>query len=285
MRKKTLLWLSAGALLVFLGAAIFFGALVAANFDFMKFSTASYEDKSYEITEEFTSISILATTADILVVPTDGAARVECHELQNITHTVTVKDGALIIEEKDTRAWHERIGITFGSQRVTVYLPEGLWRSLTVRAATSDVKVSGLAFDTVDVTLNTGDLEINGVTCTGTVTHTATTGDAELKDLTCAALVSKADTGELSMERVTVSGALTVERGTGDVELEACDAATIAIKTSTGDVEGTLLTDKTFVVNTGTGKKRVPQNTSGGLCEITTSTGDVEIKIGHFAED
>lgn len=284
MRKKTLLWLSAGALLVLLGAVIFFGALVAAKFDFMKFSTSSYEDKNYEITEEFTSISVLATTADIFVVPTDGAARVECHELQNITHTVTVRDGVLTIEEKDRRAWHERIGITFGSQHVTVYLPKGTWQALAVRSATSDVRVSGLTFGEIDVALNTGDVVINGVTCTGAVTLSATTGDAELKDLTCAALVSKADTGDLAMERVTCTGALSVERDTGDVEFDACDAAEIIIETSTGDVEGNLLSGKAFAVHTDTGEVRIPQNSAGGKCEITTSTGDIEITVGSVKD-
>lgn len=285
MRKKTLLWLSAGALLVLLGGAIFFGALVAAKFDFLKFSTSIYEDKIYEITEDFASISVLATTADIAVVPTDGTARVECHELKNVTHTVAVKDGVLTVEEKDTRAWYEHIGIAFGSQRVTVYLPEGLWQALTVRASTSDVRVSGLTFGAIDVALSTGDVEIRNATCTGAVTLEADTGDVELENVTCAALLTKADTGDLAMERVIVSGELTVERDTGDVELEACDAATIRIKTSTGDVEGTFLTDKTFVVQTSTGQKRVPQGTSGGLCEITTSTGDIEIRIGSYDED
>ncbi len=286
MRKKTLLWLSAGALLVLLGGAIFFGALVAANFDFLKFTTSKYEDRTYEITEEFASISIVASTADVLIVPSDGTvARVECRELKNVTHTVAVKDGVLTVEEKDARAWYEHIGITFGSQRVTVYLPEGLWQALTVRASTGDVRVSGLTFGAIDVALSTGDVEIRNATCTGAVTLVASTGDVELENFTCAALLTKADTGDLAMERVRVTGELAVERDTGDVELEACDAATIRIKTSTGDVEGTLLTDKTFVVETGTGRKRVPQGTSGGLCEITTSTGDIEIRIGAYDED
>ena len=287
MRKKTLLWLSVGALLVLLGGAIFFGALVAANFDFLKFTTSKYEDRTYEITEDFTSISILASTADVLIVPTDGTvARVECRELKNVTHTVAVKDGVLTVEEKDTRAWYEHIGITFGlQQQVTVYLPEGLWQALTVRASTSDVRVSWLTFGAIDVALSTGDVEIRNATCTGAVTLVASTGDVEFENVTCAALLTKADTGDLAMERVIVSGELAVERDTGDVELEACDAATIRIKTSTGDVEGTFLTDKTFAVQTGTGRKRVPQGTSGGLCEITTSTGDIEIRIGSYDED
>ena len=286
MRKKTLVWLSAGLLLVLLGGAIFFGALVAANFDFREFSTSEYEDRCYEITEEFVSVSILATTADIFVLPTDGTVvRVECHELQNVTHTVSVREGVLTVEEKDMRTWSEQIGITFGSQSVTIYLPEGLWRGLSVRAATSDVAVSGLSFDTIDVTLNTGDLDMKDVTCTGTVTLQATTGDVELENLTCAELVSNADTGDLTMEHVLVSGKMFIERSTGDVEFEGCDAAEICIQTSTGDVEGSLSRAKTFVIETRSGEKQIPEGTSGGPCKITTVTGDIEVEIRHNCQD
>ena len=47
----------------------------------------------------------------------------------------------------------------------------------------------------------------------------------------------------------------------------------------TGDVSGTLLTEKVFVVRSGSGKIRVPETVSGGMCKITTSTGDVSIQI------
>ena len=53
----------------------------------------------------------------------------------------------------------------------------------------------------------------------------------------------------------------------------------IMVKTSTGNVKGTLLSDKIFVTDTSTGRVSVPKTTSGGKCEITTSTGDIEIEL------
>ena len=46
-------------------------------------------------------------------------------------------------------------------------------------------------------------------------------------------------------------------------------------ETSTGKVKGHLLTDKIFVTSTSTGKVRVPSTESGGICKVTTSTGDI----------
>ena len=70
-----------------------------------------------------------------------------------------------------------------------------------------------------------------------------------------------------------------IKRTTGDVTLEKCDADEIDIKTDTGDVTGTLLSEKTFVVSTDTGNINVPDGTAEGKCEITTTTGDVKIKV------
>ena len=61
-----------------------------------------------------------------------------------------------------------------------------------------------------------------------------------------------------------------VSRGIGS------DAAELYIKTDTGDVVGSLLSDKTFLVETDTGRREDPKTTTGGRCEIKTDTGDVE---------
>lgn len=319
MRKKTTLWLSVGVALVLLGCAVFFGALVASDFDFFRFSTAKFETVTHEIKENYHNISILADTADILLVQTeDEAGRVECYEQENLKHSVSVKDGTLIVEVSDTRAWYEYIGINFGSPKITVYVPKGTYGSLTVKADTSDVEIAReIALESVDVALSTGDvtcnasaasikiktttgdihvlgvttttldlststgeIEVQGVTCTGNASIGVSTGDVELDQFSCKSLCSSGGTGDISLTDVITSERLFIKRSTGDVALDACDAAEIVIETSTGDVEGSLLSGKAFSVTTDTGRVRFPQNSVGGRCEITTDTGDVEITVG-----
>ena len=76
-----------------------------------------------------------------------------------------------------------------------------------------------------------------------------------------------------------MEGRLWIGRSTGDVRFEECDAAEIFVRTDTGDIKGSLLTDKMFFAEADTGSVRVPKTTSGGRCEITTSTGDIRITI------
>ena len=53
----------------------------------------------------------------------------------------------------------------------------------------------------------------------------------------------------------------------------------LKIITSTGDIEGTLLSDKVFIVKSSTGDIHVPSSITGGRCEITTSTGNIEVRV------
>ena len=49
--------------------------------------------------------------------------------------------------------------------------------------------------------------------------------------------------------------------------------------TDTGEVKGTLRSEKIFFTESDTGKISVPKSVTGGRCEITTDTGDIEIEI------
>jgi hypothetical protein len=51
------------------------------------------------------------------------------------------------------------------------------------------------------------------------------------------------------------------------------------VETSRGSVRGTLLTDKIFYTKTTTGSVDVPKGVSGGLCEVITTTGSVELRV------
>ena len=114
---------------------------------------------------------------------------------------------------------------------------------------------------------------------TNEITIIVTTGDVKIKDVACKTFTSNGNTGDITLINVIVRDNLTIFRSTGDVELDRCDAETIYIKTSTGDVEGLILSSKIFIVKTSTGDVDVPRTTTGGICEIITSTGDIEIAI------
>ena len=213
---------------------------------------------------------------------------------------------------------HIHIGIWWDTPKITVYLPEGEYASLVINehtgdidvpkdfkfgdinvsastgdvylcasatgsveieTSTGDIIVNGISAGSLDLSVTTGAINVSAVVCEGEFELEVDTGKAKLTDVSCKSFESDGDTGDLTLENVFASGEISIERDTGDVIFSKCDASAIYVETSTGDVKGTFLSDKIFFAQSNTGKIRVPKSTSGGVCEIKCSTGDIDIDI------
>ena len=312
-------WIIVGILLVIVGLVLFGTAMAACNWDLGQLGTVEYATNTYEPEDTFRDISIKTDTASIMLEPAaDGKCRVVCYEMQKAMHTVAVQEGTLTVEVVDERKWYDHIGIFTGTPRITLYLPEEAYGELVIQSSTGAVGIpEDFHFENVDITVstglvsnnasvsdtlrikaNTGGIQVENISagaldlsattgrvtvsdtvCRGEARIRVTTGKAELTGLVCGNFVSRGDTGDILLKNVTVAQNLSVERSTGDVKFEDCDAAEIFVETSTGDVTGSLLTGKEFVTHTSTGRVDVPQAASGGLCRISTSTGNIRISI------
>lgn len=152
--------------------------------------------------------------------------------------------------------------------------------------------------------ISTGSITLSNVVSREDITLFASTGKVSVTDVQCDALLSVAGTGKLVLKDVDVGNALTLERSTGDVTLENCDAGQLSvltdtghvslkncdadqlsILTDTGDVSASLRSEKVFFAYTDTGDINVPKTTSGGICEITTSTGDIYVTLSQEGEN
>lgn len=319
MKQKTKVWLLTAALLVVLGLILFAAGMTANNWNFLNLSTEKYETNAYEIREDFQHIAMETDTADILfAVSQDGKCKVVCYEPENEKHIASVQDDTLMICVAQQKQWHDYIGITMESPKVTVYLPQTQYDSLIIKKSTGDLEIPGefrfesmdiststgdvknfastsgtmkiktntgaiyvenISADSVDLSVSTGDVTAKSVTCNGDVQIGVSTGRVKLTDVKCKNMTSRGNTGDVFLENVIASELVSIERSTGDVKLDGCDGAELWIKTDTGDVSGTLLSEKIFMAETNTGSTDVPKTTTGGKCEITTNTGDIRVKI------
>ena len=317
MKKTTKVWLIIAVFLVLIGCVLFAAVMSALKWDFTKLSTVQYETNTYEISKAFDSISVNTQTADIVLALSDnGKCKVECHEEENAKHFVTVEEGILNIELVYERNGY--FGLDFGSPGITVYLPETQYNSLFIDGSTGDIEIPKVfCFNNADISLSTGDVEfdasvletieiktgtgdinaenfsagavelsvstgrvtVSSLSCEGDITVGVTTGDADLNDIRCKSVISSGGTGDISLNNVIAAERFSIKRSTGDVRFESSDAAEIFIETGTGYVMDTLLTDKMFVIQTDTGDVDVPQSTNGGICKVTTGTGDIKLNI------
>ena len=221
-------------------------------------------------------------------------------------------------EGHGTSYYINNIGIYVGTPKITIYLPEKEYISLIIDEFTGDVEIPGdFTFKNVDIatktgkvnffattnesvkikggtgavrvenisvgslslSLSTGRITVSGVRCDGDANIKVSTGKTVLTDMKCKNLIANGSTGNASLNNVIAIEKFSIERSTGDVRFTGCDAAEIYVKTDTGDVTGSLLSDKVFITDTDTGSVNVPNTQTGGKCEITTDTGDIEIAI------
>ena len=316
--KKIKSWLIVALALIVIGGIIFTGVMMVLNWDFKKISTVKYETNSYEF-EDFNNINITTSTAKIIFKPsTDGKNRVVCFEDVNEKHRVTLNEDLLTITEQNTKKWYQYIGIDFNSPSITLYLDKSEYGDLFIKASTGNLEIpNNFIFKDLDVTFSTGDVKINSKklgelkvkTSTGDITVenasvkslelTASTGEivvnnlksegdvnimvstgkTNLSDISCKNFNSKGSTGKISLKNVIANEKISIERDTGEVKLDKCDGAEINITTDTGNVSGSLKSEKVFIVKTHTGSVKVPETVTGGKCEITTDTGDIQIVL------
>lgn len=300
--KKTMISLAFAALLILGGGILFVSTMATLHWDFEALSTIQYETNTYVITEDFHNITINSGTADILFLPSyDGSCRVVCDEERDTKYNVAVEDDSLIIKlvsDKSISNYIRNIGINLHTPKLTVYLPKAEYKHLTIQEDTGDIRLpADFHFESMDLSLHTGDVacfasvseQMKIKTTTGHICAekvsadmldlTVSTGNVRLDNVRCNALQTTGSTGDILLKNVIAVDTISIRRSTGDVRFDASDAAAISVETDTGDVTGTLLTDKVFTTHTSTGEVEVPQNTTGGRCEITASTGDIQITI------
>ena len=277
MKKSTIITLVVAGAMVLFGAGLFAGAMTAASWDFGILNTYEIVNNTYDIDQPFTNISIDTDTADIrFAKSSDGKCRVATRDTSNHVYSVVVEDDTLKIRMDFAKPFELGIGVYESS--VTVYLPEDVYGTLTIKEDTGDVEIpENFSFESMDIELDTGDvvshadvtgtcrieattgdikvenasvgalalrvtsgkITVSDVVCAGNVSANVSTGDTFLTNLTCTDLTSTGTTGDLKLTNVIASGKLDITRDTGDVTFEGSDAASIRIVTDTGDVMGT----------------------------------------------
>jgi DUF4097 and DUF4098 domain-containing protein YvlB len=307
-----------GTLLVIIGLLGFVVLMGSIGWDFTKLGTSNYETNTYEMDSDFANICIDVETADITFVPSDdGKCKVVCHEDPDERHLVFVDGDTLSIASPKDVKFHIN-WLNFDQQKITVYLPKSEYTSLSVETDTGSVNLpASFAFGNVDISLDTGaavvlasatghinietdtgsilmeklsagsitlgtetgSISVSQLVCSGDFKTDVDTGRIKISDSSCKNFFSDGDTGDIHLDGFIASKKITIQRDTGDVRFSGMDAAEIYIENDTGDIEGSLLSGKMFTANTNTGRIRIPDDTEGGICKLTTNTGDIKVTI------
>lgn len=297
MKTAKKVWIIVAICLVVTGAIISVLSLMTLNFDFSNLSSERLVSNEYNITDNFSNIKIDVDTSDVELVRSQAQeCMVVAIDTEKVKHNVSVENGTLYISVEDNRKWYDHIGIFWGKKSLTIHLPKEYYDSLDIEADTSDITVpKDFTFNTASVETDTGDIgfsaNMSGLldisTDTGDIgfgaikaqdiTLESDTGDVTFNSVECENVIIENNTGDVRFNSTIATGKISVTTSTGDVIFDYSDADEIFINTSTGDVSGRLLSEKVFICDSNTGKTDVPDSETGGRCEITTNTGDIEI--------
>ena len=256
---RTRIWIVIAIVLIVIGAVLGGVSFAALDYDYKALNTADYETTEFEVKEDFKNISLNADTENIFFETSDNSTcKIVCYSDRKDRYQVGVSEDTLMLTKDHTVKIH--LGLVTESPKITVYLPKDTYETLFVDADTGNVTLPGtFSFDTVTVKLDTGKINMDS----------SVSGDISLTT----------DTGKIYLRNVDTDGKLTIRTQTGDVTLEGCDASEVSIKTDTGDVTGSFLTGKTITADSDTGKVNIPQSSTGGTCDITTDTGNINVYV------
>lgn len=255
--------------------------------------------ENYHINDSFDNIEIIGSDFDIKIYPKiteDTGTNIKCIENNKMKFDINVMDKKLIIKQHDKRNFLERF-FDFYDLEIELYLEYEVYNSLiinndtgdifisehlsfndiTIISSTGDLKLKANEINNLDIKSSTGDIEINDTIIKNNVSIESSTGEIVLKNVNCDKLDIKTSTGYTKLINVLVSKDFTMIGSTSDLYLYRFDANNIYITLSTGDINGIILTNKIFMVTSSTGEILVPDTTTGGICKIKTSTGDVTI--------
>ena len=275
MGKK--IWMIVAASLILAGSFIFVGVMSVLKWDFTKLSTTKYAEKTYEITEDFANISIIADTADITFVATDAeTVQVFCREEVKMPYVVSVKDGTLDIRYENHKKWYHYISIfNFGGPKLTVYLPKGDYGSLTVHSDTGDLQAPGdLSFTNMNITTSTGDVH-SSASVSGAVNIKTSTGDIYAENIAANSLSVTVSTGDVTLKNTHCTGKLHIGVSTGDSFLHNVQCGSLSSTGDTGDMKlQNVIATADFNIKRSTGDITFTRCDATELT-VATSTGDV----------
>lgn len=281
------------------------------------YNKANEATNTHELESSFNKIKIDVSTSDIEIIKAnDGKGKVVCKETKKIKHDVKVEDETLKINFN--YKYRFSLFMFTPSFKVQVYVPSNVEYELNstsstgelevgsdlvftkvnsqittgnlsiasnvknevkIKLTTGDVSLSKMSPNSINIETSTGKIELKDIGCSGDIELKSSTGSKYLENLTSKNLTNTSSTGDLKLKKVVLSEKLNSTTTTGKIKLSESDAKEVDIKTTTGDVDAEFLSDKIVYAKTSTGDVDVPKSTTGGLCSIETTTGDIKVTI------
>ena len=277
--KNKHFWAVLACSMILVGFGVGLIGCILTGFDFNKLNMSGDPvQNTHEITEEFDSINIDTSVADIsFKVSEDDKVRIVCDEREKEYHEITVENKTLKIKKVTDRKWYEWISFFNwgGTNRVVIYLPKAKAEAASWKhEGTPDFILKDVTIDT-----STGDVSLGNALIEGTLNVDSSTGELNCSKVQAGSVIIDHSTGDITMDQV-LTDSLKIDTSTGNVKFTNGDSSNTEINTSTGDVFCSFLSEKVLTTDSSHGDVKTPKTSSGtgGTCYIETTTGDITVE-------
>ena len=270
MYKKLLI---IGTIVLAVGLILIFASLCAAGFDLERIYTNELDDQSYAIQTEIDRIYLDIDGANIDIIPTDGAFRVDYQSGKDDEYVISESDGQLKII-KTTRGGVIRFSLFDDTPGIQLYVPQDKLTECELIASGAAVDIQELGFTKLKLSSDGTALSLRGI-------------DADELDVASDGASLKLDsvkTGKLTLDCESTAVTLNNLNASDKIEFTASDS-TIQLEKLSGEsldltISSTTLdaSDFTFISDT----KINASDCTFNLSSLTTNTLDAEIESGFF---
>lgn len=165
---------------------------------------------------------------------------------------------------------------------------------MDLSTSSGNIKVHKSRANSLSAHCSSGSLSLDDISCTDAELETASgrlsvanaqiareldgqchSGGIRLENVNCSSLDLESTSGTVRLEKLIASGNIKISSTSGSISLKGCDAAELDLSAKSGNITGSLLTPKIYVVTTGSGSTHLPEQMSGGICRIKTTSGSV----------
>ncbi len=236
---------------------------------------------TYEINEEVENFDIDFSITDLEFQKSDNSKfELVLDEQEKFKYEFKVENKTLKLKSVDTYKWYEKIFVfNFNSLKAKIKTPTTIFNNLKINSSTGNVSISkDFEFNNLKAELSTGNVKVESK-INKDIEIEVSTGNIELNNINSNNIKLSTSTGNVRLNNVTSNELLKVNTSTGNILFDSIDANEIRLEASTGNVKGSVLKAMTFDVDSSTGKRNYPKGTTGNLCYIRTSTGDINVEI------
>ena len=282
MKKSKKITLIIAAVCFVVGLAIIGCYYATHGFRFTgTFGSDNGEIKTETVTKAFSEIEFDGTSGDLCVYESDDQeCTVSYPDSERHAFIVEVVDGKLRVTDKDDRNWFEKLFLYNGSSLVSIKLPKGEYKRISVASMSSDINVSGGTFDDVDIDVKSGDIEINTAVNKNIIIDSIS-GDIRIGGSNNSVKTSpdkltiRSTSGDILIDRVEGDTDISVTTHSGDLFLASSECGTLDISLTSGDVDFFDFNVKGALSISGRSGDVDFSNSDAGSIDISLTNGDV----------